>query len=227
MADLTDAQRKRAEARKQRRKPDDKDGDAGAGDAAPEQQPEQEPEQADSHHAVRQAAKVAAAAGAAGAVAAAARALANHQDHQDDEDDHQGRAPQQEEAEQPEEPQPEERQQEEQQQEDEQPEPEAGERDGDPVDGASAGDARRALDRGRSQLEDLLGRPVESVSALERTHDGWVLGLEVVEVRRIPETTDVLGSYELELDDGLDLRRYQQVRRYHRAQAERERGESA
>ena len=226
MANLTDARRKRAEARKQRRKPEDEDGVAGASESAPEQ----EPEQADSHHAVRQAAKVAAAAGAAGAVAAAARALANHQDHDDDEDDHQGRAPQQEEAEQPEEPQPEARQQEEQQEEPEQepePEAEAGERDGSPVDGASAGDARRALDRGRSQLEDLLGRPVESVSALERTHDGWVLGLEVVEVRRIPDTTDVLGSYELELDDGLDLRRYQQVRRYHRAQAERERGESA
>jgi hypothetical protein len=205
MADLSDAQRKRAEARQRRRKaePEQEHDDSGGEDTAPDQE--------DSHHAVRQAAKVAAAAGAAGAVAAAARALANHQDDGEDEDDHE--APEQEEQQQPqarqEEPEPE-------------PEPEdGGRRDDGRVDGAPASDARRALDQGRSQLEDLLGRPVESVSALERTHDGWVLGLEVVEVRRIPETTDVLASYELELDDGLDLRRYQQVRRYHRAQAER------
>jgi hypothetical protein len=207
MADLSDAQRKRAEARQRRRKADLEQelDDSGAEDTTPEQE--------DSHHPVRQAAKVAAAAGAAGAVAAAARALANHQDDGEDEDDHE--APEQEEQQQPqarqEEPEPE-------------PEPEDGGRDDGRVDGAPASDARRALDQGRSQLEDLLGRPVESVSALERTHDGWVLGLEVVEVKRIPETTDVLASYELELDDGLDLRRYQQVRRYHRAQAERGEG---
>jgi hypothetical protein len=162
---------------------------------------------------VRQAAKVAAAAGAAGAVAAAARALAGHQDDGDREGDHEQPAQEDQQPE-PEQPQPQARQE----QTESAPEPD--DRDDEPVDGAPASDARRALDRGRSQLEDLLGRPVESVSALERTHDGWVLALEVVEVRRIPETTDVLASYELELDDGLDLRRYQQVRRYHRAQAE-------
>jgi gas vesicle protein GvpO len=204
VADLSDAQRKRAEARQRRRKsePAEENDDAGTENPASEED--------DSHHAVRQAAKVAAAAGAAGAVAAAARALASHQD---DDADH---APEQEEQ-----PQREQR--------DEESQPEArreepANRDNGPVDGASVSDARRALDRGRSQLEDLLGRPVESVSSLERTHDGWVLALEVVEVKRIPETTDVLASYELELDDRLDLRRYQQVRRYHRAQAERGEG---
>ena len=36
----------------------------------------------------------------------------------------------------------------------------------------------------------------------------------------MPETTDVLGSYELELDGDLNLRRYQQARRYVRSQAD-------
>jgi Gas vesicle synthesis protein GvpO len=209
VADLSDAQRKRAQARQRRRKsePEQENGDSAAADTAPEQE--------DSHHAVRQAAKVAAAAGAAGAVAAAARALANQHHDGDGEDDHEAAdQAEQQQPEQAEQPQPEARREE------PEPELEADGRDDEPIDGASPSDARRALDRGRSQLEDLLGRPVESVSALERTHDGWVLALEVVEVKRIPETTDVLASYELELDDGLDLRRYQQVRRYHRAQAE-------
>ena len=45
--------------------------------------------------------------------------------------------------------------------------------------------------------------------------------LEVVDLKRIPESTDVLAAYELELDDRLGFRRYQQVRRYVRSQAER------
>jgi hypothetical protein len=47
----------------------------------------------------------------------------------------------------------------------------------------------------------------------------------VVELNRIPETTDVMASYEMELDDDRNLRRYQQVRRYNRSQATR--GEDA
>ena len=45
--------------------------------------------------------------------------------------------------------------------------------------------------------------------------------LEVVELSRIPESTDVLGSYEMELDEDLNLRRYEQVRRYHRGRTDR------
>jgi hypothetical protein len=45
--------------------------------------------------------------------------------------------------------------------------------------------------------------------------------LEVVEVSRIPESTDVLASYQMELDDDRNLRRYDRVRRYHRSAAER------
>ena len=51
-----------------------------------------------------------------------------------------------------------------------------------------------------------------------------MLALEVIELNRIPESTDVLASYEMELDDNLDLRRYQQVRRYQRSRTDRAEG---
>ena len=86
----------------------------------------------------------------------------------------------------------------------------------------SASEAKDAVSRARDQLQDLLERPVESVSSLERTHDGWLIRFEVVELSRVPESTDVLASYEMELDDDLNLRRYHQGRRYHRSQADRE-----
>ena len=213
MADVTKAQRKRAEARQRRRK---------SAEPEPEGNSESPPSQADGHdagQAVRQAAKVAAAVGAAGAAAAAARVLTSHDDAAPD-DEHDADAfvrSDEPRAEGPGEPQ-------DGAETDEphpaaQPEPETDtepERDEHPVQGAGAGDARRAMERAREQLEDLLGRPVEEVSSLGRTHDGWVLTLEVVELQRIPETTDVLASYEMELDDNLNLRRYGQARRYHR-----------
>jgi hypothetical protein len=165
--------------------------------------------------AVVNAAKVAAASAAVGAAAAAAKALASRHD----EDEEQATAepePEQQPEEEDEEPRAEQPHEPEQH---EQEEPE--EEDEEPVEGAPLGDARSAARHAREQLEELLGKPVESVSSLERTHDGWVVALEVVELQRVPESTDVLASYELELDGDLNFRRYQQARRYHRAQADR------
>jgi hypothetical protein len=204
VADLTNAQRKRAEARQKRR---------SSKDDEPADEPESSSNEGgqESHHGVKQAAKVAAAVGAAGAAAAAARALSSHDDEPDEdapeatEDEPQAEVEPDEEAE-PEQPQEEEQEEEE------------------PVAGAPASEARKTIDRARQQLEELLERPVESVSSLERTHDGWVAALEVVELKRVPETTDVMASYEMELDGDLNLRRYQQVRRYNRSQANREDG---
>ena len=162
---------------------------------------------------VMQAAKVAAASAAVGAAAAAAQALRSRHEHDEPDEEE---APRDEQPEPEAEAAPDEEPEEEQQQEEEQEQEEE-----EPVEGAPLGDAHTAAQRAREQLEELLGKPVESVSSLERTHDGWVVALEVVELSRIPESTDVLASYELELDDDLNFRRYQQARRYHRSQAAR------
>ena len=210
MADLTDAQRKRAEARQRRR---GQDG-AEAGDETQNA----DGAAAEPLHGVKQAAKVAAAAGAAGAAAAAARALTSHRAAEPDDERPESQEPDA--AADPEEEEPHELEPETQP---EPREPEPGtdsEPPREPVAGAGRNDAREVIDRAREQLEDLLGRPVESVSSLERTHDGWVLALEVVELSRVPDSTDVLASYEMELDNDLGLRRYQQARRYHRGRAD-------
>ena len=56
----------------------------------------------------------------------------------------------------------------------------------------------------------------EGVTGLERTDDGWKVQVEVVEVRRIPDTTDVLALYEVEVDEHGELEGYRRVRRYTR-----------
>ena len=66
------------------------------------------------------------------------------------------------------------------------------------------------------QLLELTGKAAEGVTGLERTDDGWTVHVEVVEVRRIPDTTDVLALYEVLVDNQGSLQGYRRVRRYAR-----------
>jgi len=68
----------------------------------------------------------------------------------------------------------------------------------------------------------LTGHDCETVSALQRTREGWNVQLETVELERIPRTTDILASYLIELDEHGDLMRYERVARYYRNQATEE-----
>ncbi|MGW2256130.1 gas vesicle protein GvpO [Kitasatospora sp. NPDC001660] len=72
-----------------------------------------------------------------------------------------------------------------------------------------------------AQLEELLGRVPESVSAIRRTDDGWQADVEVVEVERVPDTASVLASYRVSLDSGGELVGYERTRRYTRDQLDR------
>jgi len=76
--------------------------------------------------------------------------------------------------------------------------------------------ARRAV----RQLAALTGREIEGVLGLRRTDEGWEIALEVLELERIPQSTDVLATYEVALDDHGELREYRRVRRYARNQTE-------
>jgi hypothetical protein len=76
--------------------------------------------------------------------------------------------------------------------------------------------ARRAAE----QLAQLTGRPIEGVLGLRQGDEGWEVTLEVLELRRIPDSTDVLATYEISLDTNGELREYHRARRYARSQTE-------
>jgi hypothetical protein len=81
---------------------------------------------------------------------------------------------------------------------------------------------RRPLQLARAaarQLEQLSGRRVDGTSGLEQTAEGWRIVLELVEASRIPPSTDVIGTYEVIVDDDGHLLRYERLRRYIRGQA--------
>lgn len=64
------------------------------------------------------------------------------------------------------------------------------------------------------QLVQLTGKEAEGVVGLERTEDGWSVQVEVLELRRVPSTTDVLATYEVSLDEQGELEGYQRRARY-------------
>jgi Gas vesicle synthesis protein GvpO len=74
--------------------------------------------------------------------------------------------------------------------------------------------------RAIEQVAELTGRQIEGVNGLERSDDGWVVTLEVVELRRVPDSTDVLGSYAVAVDARGELEGYRRTHRYYRSQVE-------
>jgi hypothetical protein len=89
-----------------------------------------------------------------------------------------------------------------------------------PLRGAKQEEFTEMAAQARELLRSVRGVEAESVSGLRRTSNGWTVTLEVVELRRIPESTDVLASYEVELDGDGNLLGLERGRRYHRSQAE-------
>jgi hypothetical protein len=70
------------------------------------------------------------------------------------------------------------------------------------------------------QLTDLTGKELSGVASLERSDDGWLVGVEVVEDRRIPSSSDVLGLYEVQVDADGELLSYRRSRRYARGRGD-------
>ncbi len=80
--------------------------------------------------------------------------------------------------------------------------------------------APEAAQRGLSQIAELTGKQPEGVTGVEPAEDGWIVGVEVVEDRRIPSSTDILATYETEFDVSGELLSYRRVRRYARGRGD-------
>ena len=74
-------------------------------------------------------------------------------------------------------------------------------------------------DRATDQLARLTGKAPEGVTGIQHDDEGWLVTVEVLELRRIPETTDVLARYEIQTDDKGDLTGYRRTGRYTRGSA--------
>ncbi|MCQ8902527.1 MAG: gas vesicle protein [Methanothrix sp.] len=73
----------------------------------------------------------------------------------------------------------------------------------------------------RTAAEELLDKRFESISSISRTDDGWIVNVEVLERRAIPDTQDIIGRYEMCFDDAGEITGYRRMELRHRGSLER------
>jgi Gas vesicle synthesis protein GvpO len=81
-------------------------------------------------------------------------------------------------------------------------------------------DAADVLRQAKRLLAELTGLKPGTVTAVDREDGAWRVTVEMIELERVPNTMDVIGSYEITVGDDGGLRGYRRVRRYHRSATE-------
>jgi len=71
----------------------------------------------------------------------------------------------------------------------------------------------------KAELSSLTGLVPDTVSSVERSVDDWKVTLEMVEMARIPNSSDLLGTYVTLADGEGELLSYHRSRRYLRAES--------
>lgn len=71
----------------------------------------------------------------------------------------------------------------------------------------------------KKQVQELTGFPSDSVSEFNATETGWEMTVNVLELSRIPPSTDLLAAYQIILDSAGQVTAYHRIRRYLRSQA--------
>jgi hypothetical protein len=83
----------------------------------------------------------------------------------------------------------------------------------------------KLAEHAKRELSEITGLEAEAVTSLARADDGtWKVTVELLELERVPNTDDVLGSYEAEIDEDGVLIGYRRLRRYARSQADEQQG---
>ena len=72
--------------------------------------------------------------------------------------------------------------------------------------------ANEVIKKAREEFVRLGKTPANGITGLSKTEEGWTILLEALERKAIPDTMDVLGLYELRLDNegnllGLDRKK--------------------
>ena len=70
----------------------------------------------------------------------------------------------------------------------------------------------------KTQIMQLTGFEYDTLSGLRHEADGWHITVELVELKRIPTSADILGSYDVVTDAEGQLLSYQRTRRYCRSE---------
>lgn len=80
--------------------------------------------------------------------------------------------------------------------------------------------ARELTLAARQTIEDLTGYKPEAVTGFQWDGEAWLVSVDVCELERVPNTTDVMATYIVQLDDRGGLLGYKRDRRFERGHAQ-------
>lgn len=64
---------------------------------------------------------------------------------------------------------------------------------------------------------DLIGRELDGISEIRAEENGWLVVVDLIERPAVPDSQDILGSYEIELGTGGAIQGYRRINRYRRS----------
>lgn len=76
---------------------------------------------------------------------------------------------------------------------------------------AAVKDIREISKRSLPLVESILNKKPESIISVTKEGKEWRVLAEVLERKAVPDTQDILGRYELKLDENANLLGYKQV----------------
>jgi hypothetical protein len=63
-----------------------------------------------------------------------------------------------------------------------------------------------------AEFPPLINLKPSSVMGISRNEDGWIVTIEMIEKKSIPDSMDILGCYEVSLDGSGSIRDFSRVR---------------
>jgi hypothetical protein len=78
---------------------------------------------------------------------------------------------------------------------------------------------KELLEQAKSQLSEVTGLKAMTIAEVFKNERGWHVFLEMLELSRIPSATDILGEYEVILDNEGNLLSFERKRTRLRCQA--------
>jgi hypothetical protein len=74
----------------------------------------------------------------------------------------------------------------------------------------------------KQQLADLTGLKADTVSGMSKSEDGWHVNIDMIQMRCVPDCSDMLATYETLVDEQGDLLRYQRTKTFRRGEGSEE-----
>jgi hypothetical protein len=77
-----------------------------------------------------------------------------------------------------------------------------------------------AIASAKEQLHSILNLDIANVIAVSKLDDGWNVKIDLIERRAIPDTMDIMGTYEVILDNFGSIVKYERKNQHKRMDLE-------